>query len=105
MTVPRRITVTTFLDDDPAYEAWYVAHHGQYALNVNPDDARAPGMTTLHCIPCGHIGRESTRLGRRLTRHAKVTGNCADALWRLAPTFGFPQRACRDCGARQVVAS
>src|SRR5918995_990696 len=66
--------VLIYKNDDAAYEAWYDAHHGSYAVNVHP------GGTMLHRIPCSHIGRESTRPEHLLTANRKVCSESRGAL-------------------------
>ena len=75
--------VLIYKNDDAAYEAWYDAHHGSYAVNVHP------GGTMLHRIPCSHIGRESTRPEHLLTANRKVCSESRGALLELAPEFGW----------------
>ena len=83
--------VLIFKNDDAAYEAWYDAHHGSYAVNIHP------GGTMLHRIPCSHIGRESTRPEHLLTANRKVCSESQEALLELAPEFGWHLEQCMSC--------
>jgi hypothetical protein len=83
--------VLIYKNDDAAYEAWYDAHHGSYAVNVHP------GGTLLHRIPCRYIGRESTRPEHLLTANRKVCSESRGALLELAPEFGWRLEQCMSC--------
>ena len=47
--------VLIYKNDDAAYEAWYDAHHGSYAVNVHPgrNDAASHSVQS-HCVASPH---------------------------------------------------